>query len=293
MWHHRIRNPRFLPSTSKREAGVFKILHPGDCFQNLLFCCYGQTNTQGLKITKKWGYSLCTATAAGPSRGSDDHVKWLSRLQLETKNSVPSYYLRAKYFDTQIKFIFLRVDGRIKQRKEYPFSKLSVRRGFISQHYTCKAFCTSACHIVDAINARSPILAGTGYALVNGNFTALTRVPGWTDARESSGVLVIQTSCTMLTWSSRTILGRRNWKETLCKSVKQIQTTSLLDCSRSLFFPQEQRHPVLCLTDRHLGFESGSKGRALYVPHPLSRFDTNQDGRPLCKALDLHDLTTN
>ena len=43
----------------------------------------GWTNTQGLKITEKSRYSLClfVLQAVRPSRGSDDNVKWRSRIQ--------------------------------------------------------------------------------------------------------------------------------------------------------------------------------------------------------------------
>ena len=38
--------------------------------------------TQGLKITDKWRYSLCTASGLTFAPGSDDHVKWWSHLKL-------------------------------------------------------------------------------------------------------------------------------------------------------------------------------------------------------------------
>ena len=38
--------------------------------------------TQGLKITDKWRYSLCTASGLTFAPGSDVHIKWLSRLKL-------------------------------------------------------------------------------------------------------------------------------------------------------------------------------------------------------------------
>ena len=41
--------------------------------------------------------------AARPLRGSDDRVKLQSRWR--SKNSIPYYYRRAKYIDTQIKDI--------------------------------------------------------------------------------------------------------------------------------------------------------------------------------------------
>ena len=62
-----------------------------------------------LRVLKKLRNEATTFVLqmARPSRGSDDHVKWQSRLQWETENSVPSWYFRAKYIDTQIKCIFL------------------------------------------------------------------------------------------------------------------------------------------------------------------------------------------
>ena len=37
VWHHRIRKPRFRPSTSKGEVGVFKKLHFGEYFWKAAF----------------------------------------------------------------------------------------------------------------------------------------------------------------------------------------------------------------------------------------------------------------
>ena len=48
----------------------------------------GATNSQGLKMLRNEGSSFALQ-AGKPSRGSDDRVKWRSRLQLETKNSEP------------------------------------------------------------------------------------------------------------------------------------------------------------------------------------------------------------
>ena len=59
-----------------------------------------RTNTQGLKITEKWRYySTFVLQTARSSRGSDDYVKWRSRLKKDT-------YFSAEYIDTQIKCLF-------------------------------------------------------------------------------------------------------------------------------------------------------------------------------------------
>ena len=66
----------------------------------------GWTNTQGLKITEKWSHSLCSA------RGETFAcLGWPSKMAVpssvgDVKYSVPNWYFRAKYIDTQIKRIF-------------------------------------------------------------------------------------------------------------------------------------------------------------------------------------------
>ena len=70
------------------------------------FDSWGRTKLRVLKKLRNEATTFALQMAR-PSRGSDDHVKWQSRLQWETENSVPSWYFRAKYIDTQIKCIFL------------------------------------------------------------------------------------------------------------------------------------------------------------------------------------------
>ena len=55
-----------------------------------------QTSTQGCKITEKWRYTSFAQQTARPLRGSDDHVKWRSRLQYSRRriNSVLKYPLK-------------------------------------------------------------------------------------------------------------------------------------------------------------------------------------------------------
>ena len=67
----------------------------------------GRTNTQGLKITEKWRYSLC------PESGwTFAWLGWPRKMAVPSplggvKYSVPKWYFRAKYIDTQIKCFFL------------------------------------------------------------------------------------------------------------------------------------------------------------------------------------------
>ena len=61
----------------------------------------GRTNTQGLKLTEKWGYSLCAASGK-----TFAWLGWPCNMAVPTpvgdvKNSVPNYDFRAKYIDTQ------------------------------------------------------------------------------------------------------------------------------------------------------------------------------------------------